>query len=152
MSRVRFEVVTGASPEQVREALTDFTDRRLQTWSRTHDPRTYEVRARGDTWSVARESTAGSPFWVVTRYDWSDPSVIRMSLEDCSWGGGGTGSIRAASSEGGGSRVLAEWTYTGATRTRDKVMLSMIQRFPMRQLIARGWRKALDGYAEAELA
>ena len=33
MSRVRFEVVTRASPEQVWDALTDFTERRLQIWS-----------------------------------------------------------------------------------------------------------------------
>jgi hypothetical protein len=149
---MRFEVVTRATPEQVRDALTDFTERRLQIWSQTLDPKTYEVRAQGDTWAVARESTAGSPFWVVARHDWSDPSVVRMTLEDCSWGGGGTGSIRATPAEGGGSRVQAEWSYTGATRTRDKVGLSMIQRFPMRQLIARGWRTALDRYPESELA
>ena len=95
MIRVRFEVVTRASPGRVRDALTDFSERRLQIWSRTLDPKTYEVRARGETWAVARESTAGSPFWVVCRYEWSDPSVVRMSLEDCSWGGGGTGSFRA---------------------------------------------------------
>ena len=44
---VRFELVTVASPEQVREALTDFSPRRLQTWSRTLDPKTYEVRVDG---------------------------------------------------------------------------------------------------------
>ena len=68
---MRFEVTTHASPEQVREALTDFTDRRARIWNRTLDPKAYEVRAVGDTWAVARESTAGSPFWVVSRYDWS---------------------------------------------------------------------------------
>ena len=54
--------------------------------------------------------------------------------------------------DGGGSRVQAEWTYTGATRLRDKAGLSLIRRFPLRQLIARGWRNALDRYAESELA
>ena len=152
MSRVRFEVVTCASPEQVRDALADFSERRLQIWSRTLDPRTYDVRAQGDTWAVARESTAGSPFWVVVRHDWSDPAVVRMTLEDCSWGGGGTGSIRAAPVDGGGSRVQDEGTCTGATRLRDKAGLSLIRRFPLRQLIARGWRNALDRNAESELA
>lgn len=32
-------------------------------WHRTLDPKTYELRERGSTWAVARESTAGSPFW-----------------------------------------------------------------------------------------
>ncbi len=150
--RVRFDVTTRASPEQVREALTDFTDRRLQIWSSTLDPKTYEVRALGDTWAVARESTAGSPFWVVSRYDWSDPTVLRWTVEDCSWGGSGTGSVRITSVDGGGSLVHAEWTYTGASRTRDKVMLSLIPRFPLRRMIARGWVKALDRYAQSGLA
>ena len=77
---MRFEVTTLASPEQVREALTDFTDRRLQIWNRTLDPKTYQVRALGDTWAVAHESTAGSPFWVVSRYDWADPTVVRWTI------------------------------------------------------------------------
>lgn len=149
---MRFEVDTVASPEQVREALIDFTGRRLKIWNRTLDPKTYEVRAQGDTWAVARESTAGSPFWVVCRYDWADPTVVRFTVEECSWGGSGAGSVRVDPAAGGGSRVLAEWTYTGATRTRDKVGLSLIQRFPMRHLIARGWAKALDRYARSGLA
>jgi Polyketide cyclase / dehydrase and lipid transport len=149
---VRFDVHTRASPEQVRAALTDFTDRRLQIWSRTLDPKTYEVTARGDSWAVARESTTGSPFWVVCRYDWSDPSVIRWTVEDSSWGGGGAGSVRVDPADGGGSVVHAEWSYTGAHRRRDKVMLSLIQRFPLRRVIARGWVQALDRYAESGLA
>lgn len=148
---MRFDVNTHASPEQVREALTDFTDRRLQIWDRTLDPTTYEVRGLGDTWAVARESTAGSPFWVVARYDWADPEEVRFMIEECSWGGSGAGSVRTSPADGDGSRVHAEWTYTGATRTRDKVMLSLIQRFPMRHVIARGWAKALDRYAETGL-
>ena len=149
---VQFDVTTRASPEQVREALTDFTDRRLQIWSGTLDPSTYEVRALGETSAVARESTPGSPFWVVCRYDWSNPTVIRWTVEECSWGGSGTGSVRVASLDGGGSLVHAKWTYTGASRTRDKVMLSLIPRFPLRRLIARGWVKALDRYAQSGLA
>jgi len=46
----------------VLRALTDFTERRPQIWSRTLDPRTYEVRELGDTWAVAKEGTARSPF------------------------------------------------------------------------------------------
>jgi hypothetical protein len=132
--------------------LTDFTDRRLQIWSGTLDPKTYEVRALGDSWAVARESTPGSPFWVVCRYDWSDPKVIRWTVEECSWGGSGMGSVRTAPGSGGGSLVRAEWTYTDASRTRDKVMLSLLPRFPLRRLIARAWVKALDRYAQSGLA
>ena len=54
--------------------------------------------------------------------------------------------------DGGRSRRHAEWTYTGASRTRDKVMLSLIPLFPLRRLIARRWVKALDRYALSDLA
>ena len=57
---MRFDVGTRASPEQVRRALTDFTDRRLRTWHRTLDPRTYELRDQGENWAEARESTPRS--------------------------------------------------------------------------------------------
>ena len=67
--QLRFDLETKASPQQVRRALTDFTDRRLQIWNRTLDPRTYELRNHGDNWALARESNRGSPFWVVARYE-----------------------------------------------------------------------------------
>ena len=142
-------MATQATPDQVRRALTDFTERRLRIWDRTLDPATYDLRELGDTWAVARESTARSPHWVVARYDWSDPSAVRWTVLDCSWGGAGDGSVRAVP-EGDGSRVHAEWTYTGATRRRDKVGLALIGRFPVRTFIVREWRRALDRYARAD--
>lgn len=147
---VRFDVTTRASPEQVWRALTDFTDQRLQIWSRTLDPKAYELRALGDTWAVARESTAGSPFWVVCRYDWSDSSVLRWTVEDCSWNGSGAGSVRISPAPGGGSRVHAEWTYTGASRAWQRVMHSLISHFPLNRLIAREWVLAFDRFSESE--
>ena len=142
-------MATQATPDQVRRALTDFTDRRLRIWDRTLDPRTYELRELGDTWAVARESTARSPHWVVSRYDWSDPSVVRWTVEDCSWGGGGDGSVRAVA-EGAGSRVHAEWTYTGASRLLGKVGLALMPRLPVRPVNTREWKRARDDFARAE--
>jgi hypothetical protein len=144
---VRFEVTTHASPEQVRQALTDFTDRRLQVWNRTLDPTTYEVRELGDSWAVARESTPGSPFWVVARYDWSDPTTVSWTVVESSYGGSGTGSVRIGPDGDAGSHLQVEWTYTDVRRTRDKVMLFLIQRYPMSHLIARMWTSALDRHA-----
>jgi hypothetical protein len=145
------EVTTRATPEQVRETLIDFSDRRLRTWHRTLDPKTYEVREQGDTWAVARESTAGSPFWGVFRYDWSDPSVIRTTVVECSWGGSGSAVFWAVPSEGG-SRVHAEWTHTGVTSRRDRILLALIHTRPMRRFVARQWVNALNEYADTDLA
>jgi hypothetical protein len=45
---------TRASPEQVLRALTHFTGSHLETWNRTLDPKTYELRESGQTWAVAQ--------------------------------------------------------------------------------------------------
>lgn len=147
---MRFDVTTKASPEQVLQALTDFSDRRPEIWNRTLDPETYELRELGDTWAVARESTPGSPFWVVCRYDWSDPTVVRWTDDENSYGGHGSGSIRISPTDDGGSRLDVEWTNTGARRARDKVMLFLLHRSPMNRMVARLWASALDRYAEKD--
>ena len=144
---LRFDLKTKASPEQVLRALTDFTDARLQIWNRTLDPKTYELRDSGETWAVARESSRRSPFWVVVRYDWSDPESVRWTVLDSSYGGGGEGLVQIAPGDDGGSRVHAEWGYTGA-RGMQRPMIFLIQHGPVRRLIKRMWASALDRYAE----
>ena len=144
---MRFTVTTEASPDQVLRALTDFTDRRPEIWSRTLDPKVYELRELGDTWAVAREGTARSPFWVVERYDWSDPTVVRWEDVETSWGGLGSGEVRIHPADGGGSRLEAAWSNGEAQRRRDRVMLSLLHKGPMHRVIARMWRTTLDRYA-----
>ena len=78
--------------------------------------------------------------------------MVRWTIQECSWGGSGTGSVRVTPTGGGGSRVQAGWTYTEASRTRDQVVLWLIQRFPVRGIIARGWGKALDRCAQSDPA
>jgi hypothetical protein len=146
---MRFAVTTVASPDQVLQALTDFTERRPRIWHRTLDPKNYELHQLGSTWAVARESTAGSPFWVVERYDWSDPSVVRWTDVETSWGGLGSGEVRIVPLDGGGSRIEAQWTNGSAKRMRDKALLWLLHRGPMNRVIARLWRAALDDYAKA---
>lgn len=146
---MRFNVTTDASPSQVLQALTDFTERRPRIWHRTLDPNTYELRELGGTWAVARESTPGSPFWVVERYDWSDPSVVRWADVETSWGGLGSGEVRIVPIDGGGSRIEAKWTSGEAARLRDKAMLWLLHRGPMHRVIARMWRRTLDEHAQA---
>ncbi|MGW4941056.1 hypothetical protein ACWEOZ_05635 [Actinoplanes sp. NPDC004185] len=87
---MHFDLATKASPEQVRGALTDFTDRRPQIWNRTLDAKKYALR---NTWAIARENTPGSPFWAVARYDWSEPAVIRWTVLESSYGGNGFAKI-----------------------------------------------------------
>ena len=145
---MRFDIETRASPDQVRRALTDFTEARLRTWHRTLDPKTYEVRGQGKHWATARESTPGSPFWVVARYDWSDPDVVRWTVIDSSYGGGGDGFVRVTPRQGGGSSVHAEWDNADARR--QKLLLFLIKHGPMNLLVSRMWASALDQYATTD--
>lgn len=148
---MRFDVTTLASPEQVREALTDFSDRRLETWNRTLDPKRYELRDHGQSWAVAREASPRSPFWVVARYDWSDPDDIRMTILESSYGGTGSGYFRITPREGGGSRLSVEWHNTDA-RSWQKLLLVLMHRGPVGRLVCRMWASALDRFAESQRA
>lgn len=141
---MRFDIETQASPEQVHRALTDFTQKRLHIWNRTLDPKTYELREHGSHWAVARESTPRSPFWVVARYDWSEPSVVRWTVVESSYRGGGHGVVEITPREGGGSRLHAEWVHTEPRR--QKLLLLLLHLVPDR-MIARMWAAALDRYA-----
>ena len=144
---MRFDIDTKASPEQVRRALTDFTDRRLLIWNRTLDANKYELRDRGETWAVARESSPRSPLWVVVRYDWSDPAAIRWTVEESSYGGAGDGLIRIAPKDDGGSRLHVEYDNTDASR--QKPLLFLLHHGPMARVIARMWASSLDQYAHS---
>ena len=141
---MRFELDTVASTEQVLAALTDFTERRLKVWSRTLDPKRYELRELGDTWAVAREASPRSPFWVVARYDWSNPRAVRWTVVESSYGGGGEGVVAITPMGTGGSHLEVRWSNTGP---RQRPLLWVLHHGPMARLIGRMWRQALDRYA-----
>ena len=144
---MRFDLVTRASPEQVLEAMTDFTDRRLEIWNKTLDPKIYEVRELGDTCAVAREGSPRSPYWVVVRYDWSDPRVIRWTELETNHGDPGDGFMRIEPRGAGGSQLHVEWS-TNPVRIRDKLAIFLLHH-TMNRAIARMWGKALDQFALA---
>ena len=144
---MKFDLVTVASPEQVLEAMTDFTDRRLEIWKRTLDPEVYEVRELGDTWAVAKEGSPRSPYWVVVRYDWSDPSLVRWTELETNHGDPGDGFMRIAPHGAGGSQLHVEWGTHPVSR-RDKVAMFVLHH-TMNGVIARMWRKELDRFARA---
>jgi hypothetical protein len=142
---MRFDLTTKASPERVLRAMTDFTDRRLEIWHKTLDPKVYEVRELGDTWAVAREGSPRVPFWVVLHYDWSDSRLIRWTEVESNHGDRGAGSMLIEPGDEGGSVVHVEWT-THPVRTRDKIAMFLLHH-TMNRVIARTWRKTLDRYA-----
>ena len=113
---MRFDIETQASPEQVHQALTDFTQERLHIWNRTLDPKTYEVLSMGPTGPSRGKAPPGRRSGFVARYDWSDPSVVRWTVVESSYGGSGQGFVRIVPRDGGGSRLHAEWVNTEPRR------------------------------------
>lgn len=109
MVQIRFEVQTPLSPQQVRAAATDFSERRPQIWSGI-DPKRFAVHALGDR--TAEVTEGGREFggiWAREHYDWSDPDlVVARVLESNIFGSGSRWELRVRPTRAGGSRV--EWT------------------------------------------
>lgn len=84
----------------------------------------------------------------MSRYDWSDPSTIRWTVVESSYGGGGTGVVRIAPRTRGGSRLFVEWDNVGG-RGLQKPLLLLLHRGPMGHVIARLWTSALDRFADS---
>ena len=108
MVEIRFEVDTALSPQQVRAAATDFSERRPQIWSGI-DPNRFTVHALGD--STAEVTEGGREFggiWAREHYDWSDPDlVVARVLDSNIFGPGSRWELRVRPRPAGGSRV--EW-------------------------------------------
>ena len=138
----RFHLDTTATPDQVFRALTDFSDRRLEVWSKTLDPEKYEVRERGDTRAVVREGSAGTRIWVLLRYDW-EPGVVRWSLVDSDHCGAGRGEVRISPRNGGGSRVDVLIDHREPRGVRGRAIL-LAQRVLGPVLFPRMWKSTLD--------
>jgi hypothetical protein len=70
--------------------------------------------------------------------------VVRWTVVESSYGGGGQGFVRITPRDGGGSRFHAEWVNTEPRR--QKLTLLLLHLVPDR-MIARMWAAALDRYA-----
>jgi hypothetical protein len=106
MARVEFEVESPAGPETVLANLVDFGERRPQLWPAI-DPDVYEVHRVGEDWAEVTEGTdVMGGIWARERYDWSEPGVVRATIQDSNfWHPGGTWTLRAERGSNGGSRL-----------------------------------------------
>ena len=83
MLTIKATAQTHASPEQVLEAGTDFSEWRAKAWLNVQAKR-LEVHDRGDAFVEATEGTLGpfGLFWERCRYDWSQPGVVKATVLD----------------------------------------------------------------------
>jgi hypothetical protein len=117
MGKVELDVETSLSPERVREALLDFSERRPDLWPGI-DRGLYEVYSVGEGTADVKEGSRmpGMTVWARERYDWDDSDTIRWTVQESNFCT--PGSYVAATLHpraGGGTRVHVEWDRTGTT-------------------------------------
>jgi hypothetical protein len=114
MPKVELDVETSASPEDVRAALLDFSDRRPEIWPGI-EPSLYEVYTIGDTFADVREGSKmpGARIWAKERYDWSAGDLITWTVQESNFCAPGSYVSAAIAPRGdGGSRIHLIWNRT----------------------------------------
>jgi hypothetical protein len=80
MATVHVNASTTVPPDRFIAALTNFGPGRGKIWGHSNED-SVKVNDRGDTWAdVTEGSSAG--LWERLRYDWSEPSVVRLTTTD----------------------------------------------------------------------
>jgi hypothetical protein len=104
MPRLTYGADTAASPEQVIDAVKDFSERRPEIWPNIDS---YEVHEVTEDFADVTEGTdaLGKNFWARERYEWPEPGLVRTDTTDSNvFEPGSSWQLRATAS-GGGSRV-----------------------------------------------
>lgn len=105
MARVSGEVTSSTPADLVLRALTDFSPRRPDLWPNL-SPRFYQVHSVGETEAEVTEGTAVlGGVWERTRYDWSEPGVVLIEVEDSNAFAPGSWWRYQVEPAGSGSRV-----------------------------------------------
>ena len=137
--RFEFDLRSPASPEAVRAALLDFTERRPELWPGLPAD-SYEVYEVGDTWAEIREGYRG-PIWWRERYDWSAPGTIRWTAVDSGFGTPGSYVLWTIEpADDGGSTHHIIWDRHGKTLFGKLFMrlMTLTRGFFIRRSVAMG--------------
>jgi hypothetical protein len=82
VARFRYTVETDAEPDLVWRGLTEFGPARARIWPDLTEGM-YRVLEPGEHGALVREGTdILGGIWVVERYDWSTPGVVRAVSEE----------------------------------------------------------------------
>ena len=104
MPRLTYGADSAASPEQVIDAVKDFSERRAEVWPIIDS---YEVHEVTEDFADVTEGTdaLGKNFWARERYEWPEPGLVRTDTTDSNvFAPGSSWQLRATAREGG-SRV-----------------------------------------------
>jgi hypothetical protein len=140
-----FDFETTASPDQVIEAMIDFSPNRTRRWPALSE-KAFEVYHVGDTEADVREGQDFPRLWSTWHYDWSVPGTVTLTVTASdAMAPGGYMTLTAVPSQRGGSSVHAEWEQT-STNVRGLLGVAMM-RVIGRRFLASYYEKAYDGMA-----
>ena len=117
VSAIEFDLETIASPEKVRAALIDFSERRPRLWPGI-EPSLYEVYSVGESTADVREGSKapGGKVWAREHYDWSDRHTVRWTVQESNFSVPGSYVVATVRpGRDGGSIVHVAWDRTGST-------------------------------------
>jgi hypothetical protein len=148
MTTIQFIVESPLPPAAIRDALTDFSERRPTLWPNL-DTRFYKVHYVGDTWA---DVTEGSSFlggvWEHDRYDWSDPDVVHITVvESNAFSSDSFWEYRIHETANGGSHVDATVHRVGKT-LKGRIVALLLGLFG-RKVFLTDFQKALTRIASA---
>ena len=109
MARVSVEVTSPTPASVVLRALTDFSPRRPEVWPNLA-PRLYQVHSVGESEAEVTEGSAVfGGVWERARYDWSEPGVVLIEVEDSNAFAPGSWWRYQVEPVGSGSRVRLQF-------------------------------------------
>ena len=113
MAKIHYEADGPVSAERFVAALTDFGPRRPELWPGL-DTKFYELHELGDTWADVTEGTdIFGGVWARERYDWSEPGIVRLTLQEApDFVPGTTTTYRVIPNADGGCHVAVDFHRT----------------------------------------
>jgi hypothetical protein len=126
MRKLSFDFDTPTTPEQIREAMLDFTERRPRLWDGLSS-NYYEVYSVGETTADIREGTGFPAFvWAKEHYDWSQPDTISWNVVESNFCTSASGvSMRISPGASSGSHVTVTWQRE-PSNFKGKMMIAMV--------------------------
>ena len=146
MAKLHYEADGAVSADRFTKALTDFSERRPELWPGL-DAKYYEVHELGDTWADVTEGTdIFGGVWARERYDWSEPGVVRLTLQDSADFVPGTVTVyRITPGVDGGCHVAVDFQRTA--RSLRGRLVGVLVSLAGRRRFADELREALDRLA-----
>jgi hypothetical protein len=141
-THIEFDFHTSATPDQVVEMLTDFSEARPDRWpalSRQY----YEVYSVGETEAEVREGQDKPKIWAREHYDWSTPDTVTWTVLDSSdLAAGSYVTLTARAGVTGGADVHGVWERSGTTM-KGQLIVTMMG-FVGKRIMAGYFTKAFD--------